>query len=43
LKIATCAQRTAAILPWASIKKSDRVAQVFCMAVTSRAGIAAAF
>jgi hypothetical protein len=43
LKIATCAQRTAAILPWGIDQKSDRDAQAFCMAVTSRVGIAAAF
>jgi hypothetical protein len=43
LKIATCAQRTAAILPWGIDQKRDSGAQVFCMAVTNRAGIAAAF
>jgi hypothetical protein len=42
LKIATCAQCTAAILIWGDDQKRDSDAQVFCMAVTNRAGIASA-
>jgi len=43
MKISTCAQRTAAIQPWGIDQESDSDAQVFCMAVTNRARIVAAF
>jgi hypothetical protein len=43
MKIATCAQRTAAIQPWGIDQESGRDAEVFCIAVTNRARVVAAF